>query len=69
MPFCLLQHRVIQLALGLWLCSKSFLQEKADKLCSMLHILFDIVLDFRFCCQEKFLENNWIFIIYFKLFL
>jgi len=31
----------------------------------MLRILFDTVLDFSFCCQEKFLESGWIFIVSF----
>lgn len=31
----------------------------------MLRILFDTVLDFSFCCQEKFLESDWIFIVSF----
>lgn len=46
---------------------QSCLQEKADKLCSMLRILFDMVLDFSFCCQEKFLESDWVFIVSFCL--
>lgn len=28
----------------------------------MRPILFDMVLDFSLCCQEKFLESGWVFI-------